>query len=457
MEISDLNANICKINDITFEYDYVFKNPDGREKHITSSAIRELMIVDNVFNPFMRGSVSVANPYELFEDGFQLRGDGRDEFQVTLKTIIGGDGGSKTFSNNELSELSETFILLKEENMGDMNVRSENIKSFKLTLKDNLPFMDTIPHGRKYQGKIGDILRDIFTELLGKERVDADNWQSGDFEIEYYPPLSYRYIDLVYHLLKFFYGYDGDLHVKALILRDPKTKKYSMTFISDIFVKNSENVIDTFVCSDIYNTEPNGQNSNNPPESDKSSVKLYAGGIKNFVYDTPLYEWNNDFFINYVVHGYDPLLGVHNMRVLRVEDIEPKWISRFVNPFNALGGKVKPFLVKNNKTSRKIRHYRTPYTIEDNVKLVESEMYNLLTFYNLNSTFTNLGDMDRSSGKFVDIVKIGDEELDSDQKMFGRWFITEIKHIFAKDIYYNTFECCKTYVGPKNNIQNNVE
>jgi len=451
-------SNIIKINDVTYEYEYVFVNPDGAEKLLTSSAVKNITIVDNIFNPFMRGSVSVANPFELFEDGFRLRGDGRDEFRMILRaTSSNTDNGfapAALDTGNDLIEFSESFILLKEENTGDLDVRSENIKSFKIILKDYLPFMDTIPYGKKYQGKIGDIIREIFIELLGPNRVDAANWESGDFEIEYFPPSSFRYVDLIYYLLKFFYGKDDDLYVKAIILRDDKTKRYSMQFISRLFVTNSQHVMDVFTCGDLFDKRITAENSNNPPPS--NSLMTYSNGIKNFAYDTPLYEWNNDFFINYIVHGYDPNLGVHSMRILRLEDVEQKWVSKFVNFFPALGGKPKPFLVKNNNTARKFRQYRTPYTIDDNVKMVESEIYNILTFYNLNCTFSNIGYLTRNAGKFVDIVKISDIQLDSDQKMFGRWFVTQVKHVFSNDSYSNYFECCKTYVGPLNNINQNV-
>jgi hypothetical protein len=445
-------ANLIKINDVLHEYEYVFTNSDGFEKYLTSSSVKNITLVDNIFNPFMRGSVSVANPFELFEDGFQLRGDGRDKFRMTLKTLVGNPsrGGSDSI------EFSESFILLKEENTGDMDVRSENIKSFKIISDDYLPFMDTIPYGRKYQGKVGDIIRDIFIELLGEKRIDFERWESGDFEIEYIPPSSFRYVDLIYHLLKFFYGKDGELYVKAIIQRDSITRRYSMQFISRLFVTNSQLVADVFTCADLFNERAGAGNSNNPNLSDSFSVLAYSSGIKNFAYDTPLYEWNNDFFINYIVHGYDPSLGVHSMRILRLEDIEPKWVSKFVNFFPTLGGRPKPFLVKNNNTARKFRQYRTPYTIEDNVKMVESEIYNILTFYNLNCTFSNMGFLTRTAGKFVDIVKIGDVEIESDQKMFGRWFITQIKHVFTNDSYSNFFACCKTYVGPLNKINQNV-
>jgi len=455
-------SNIIKINDVEYEYEYAFANPDGSVKLLTSSSVKNITLVDNVFNPFMRGSVSIANPFELFEDGFRLRGDGRDEFRMKLRTLSNNTGDNFTppptpkfiKSGGDLIEFSESFILLKEENTGDMDVRSENVKSFKIILKDYLPFMDTIPYGRKYQGKVGDIIKEIFIELLGVERVDPANWESGDFEIEYFPPSSFRYVDLIYYLLKFFYGKDDELYVKAIILRDYKTKRYSMQFISRLFVTNSELVTDVFTCADLFNERVTGENPNNPPPV--NNITTYTSSIKNFAYDTPLYEWNNDFFINYIVHGYDPSSGVHSMRILRLEDVEQKWVSKFVNFFPLLGGKPKPFLVKNNNTARKFRQYRTPYTIEDNVKMVESEIYNILTFYNLNCTFSNIGFLSRSAGKFVDIVKISDVELDSDKKMFGRWFVTQLKHVFSNDGYSNYFECCKTYAGMNDNTNQNV-
>jgi hypothetical protein len=364
-------AEICKINDVEFEYEYTFKNSDGDENKYASSAVKGLTLIDSVFNPFLRGTIAVANPYDLFEEKYLLRGDGRDEVKIFLKP------------KDEKEKIEEEFILLQEDNTGDMEVRSENIKKFKIIHKDLLPFMDIIPYNKSFSGKIGDILKDIFIELLGEDKIDKENWESGDFDFSYIPPMSFRYIDLMYHLLKYFYGKDGELYTKALIMKNKKIGKYQMMYLSKIFSENKKNTTDAFTTADLSDKGV-AENENNPPPDAK--VSEFSSGLKNFAYNTPLYEWNNDFFINSVVHGYDKFLGVQKMKILKLEDIEKKWKTKFVDVFSAIGGWPKPFVVRNKTTKQKFRHYRTPYEVEDTVKMVEAEMYNLLTFYNLNIT-----------------------------------------------------------------------
>ena len=435
-------AEVCKINDVEFEYEYTFKNSDGDENKYASSAVKGLTLIDSIFNPFSRGTIAVANPYDLFEEKYLLRGDGRDEVKIFLKP------------KDEKEKIEEEFILLQEDNSGDAEVRSENIKKFKIIHKDMLPFMDTIPYNKSFSGKIGDILKDIFIELLGEDKIDKENWESGDFDFSYIPPMSFRYIDLVYHLLKYFYGKDGELYTKALIMKNKKIGKYQMMYLTKIFSENKKNTTDAFTTADLSDKSV-AENENNPPPDAK--VSKFSSGLKNFAYNTPLYEWNNDFFINSVVHGYDKFLGVQKMKILKLEDIEKKWKTKFVDVFKAIGGSPKPFVVRNKTTKQKFRHYRTPYEVEDTVKMVEAEMCNLLTFYNLNCIFSNVGFTGREAGKFLDIVKIGEVKQKGDAKMYGRWFVTEVRHIFSSDTYTNEFKCCKTYVGSSSKIKNDVE
>lgn len=435
-------AEVCKINDVEFEYEYTFKNSDGDENKYASSAVKGLTLIDSIFNPFSRGTIAVANPYDLFEEKYLLRGDGRDEVKIFLKP------------KDEEEKIEEEFILLQEDNSGDVEVRSENIKKFKIIHKDMLPFMDTIPYNKSFSGKIGDILKDIFIELLGEDKIDKENWESGDFDFSYIPPMSFRYIDLVYHLLKYFYGKDGELYTKALIMKNKKIGKYQMMYLTKIFSENKKNTTDAFTTADLSDKSV-AENENNPPPDAK--VSKFSSGLKNFAYNTPLYEWNNDFFINSVVHGYDKFLGVQKMKILKLEDIEKKWKTKFVDVFKAIGGSPKPFVVRNKTTKQKFRHYRTPYEVEDTVKMVEAEMCNLLTFYNLNCIFSNVGFTGREAGKFLDIVKIGEVKQKGDAKMYGRWFVTEVRHIFSSDTYTNEFKCCKTYVGSSSKIKNDVE
>lgn len=431
-----------KINNIDYLCEFKFENSDGDEIFYTSSAIRGLTITDHFFNPFIGGSVSVANPYDMFEDNYVIRGDGRDRFHVKISP------------KDEDGELDEIFILTEEIDYGNPEVRSENIKKFSMLHMDALPFLDRIPHGIAYSGYVGDILKDIFIDLLGEEFVDDEKWESGDAFLTYYPPLTHRYIDVLNYLLKNYYAKDGELNVKGFIKKSID-KKYQLLLLSKIFKENKDYLIEAFISSDLA-SDASAFNENNPPP-DNSPVSIYNGGIKNFAYSTPQYSWNNDFFINYVAHSYDPILGTHNMIILRLEDFKEKWDEGFVKVFKTVGGEAKPFLTINNQTKKKFRHIRTASPIAHTSKMVEGEMYNNLTFFNLNCAFSNLGDVRRNSGKFLDIVKLGETDLKSDRKMCGRWFITEIRHNFLGDGYVNEFLCCKTYTGPQSNIKDDAE
>jgi hypothetical protein len=175
-------------------------------------------------------------------------------------------------------------------------------------------------------------------------------------------------------------------------------------------------------------------------------------------YSTPFYGWNTDYFINSLVFGHDKILGIQKMRKLKFKDIKDKWTKKFVDVFRSNSGKPKPFAVINNTTSEKFKRYKFPYPVEDSVKLVEAEIHNALTFYNLQTSFSNIGRTSRKSGKFIDIFTTSNEkELKSDQKILGRWYVTEMRHIFFADLYTNQVFCTKTYIGPNANVKETVD
>ena len=85
-------------------------------------------------------------------------------------------------------------------------------------------------------------------------------------------------------------------------------------------------------------------------------------------------------------------------------------------------------------------------------------MINNLTFLNLQLSFSNIGRVGRQSGKFLDVFSTrGETDIKSDEKILGRWYVTEIRHIFFADLYTNQIFACKTYMGPNSKINNEVE
>jgi hypothetical protein len=441
-------SDIFKINDIEFECEFKLSNPDGQETLFTKSAIRGMTLIDNIFDPFNSGSISIANPYDFIENEYFFRGDGRDKFKISFKPK-----NSKTKDKFE-----HTFVVISDSDLSKSSVRSENIKTLVLIDENAIPFSDKIPYGKSYSGKVGAILKQIFKDVLGENKVDEKNWTDGDFQLAYIPPATYRYIDLIHHLMRLFYAKDGDLHVKGFISFDHETQKFRMDLLSKVFEDNEKNTIEAFGLGDLTSTL-DVSNPNNP-KSD-APVGEYIGTIKNLGYSTPFYGWNNDYFINSLVFGYDKILGIQKIRKLKIDDLKEKWSKKFVDVFKSRGGKPKPFIVKNNTTSEKFKRYKFPYPVEDGVKMVEADMYNALTFYNLQASFSNIGNTSRQSGKFVDIFStrgvMDNKPLKSEEKILGRWYITEMRHIFFADLYTNQIFCTKTYIGPNSKLKEDVE
>ena len=223
-------AQVYKINDIEYECEFKLTNSDGQEVEFTKSAIRGMTIISNVFEPFESGTVSIANPYDFIENEYLLRGDGRDEFKIMFR--VKDQPEDKKYEN--------TFIITDDSNSGNLETRAENIKTYVLVDKKILPFLEDIPYGKVFSGKIGDILKDIFKDLLGDDAVDEDVWESGDFDITYTPNTSWRYIDFINEMLHYFYAKDGDINVKAFLNYNRIDEKFQFPLISDIFKDNKK-------------------------------------------------------------------------------------------------------------------------------------------------------------------------------------------------------------------------
>jgi hypothetical protein len=425
-----------KINDIDYICEFRLTNADGDEFEFPKSVVRGMVIEDNFFEPFMSGSITLANPYDLVEDKYSFRGDGRDYLKIKFYPEKEGD-----------DNFDEEFVVVGDDNYINPLTRAENHRSLQLVHRDAIPFMEKIPHGKKYFGKVGNILKYIFEKEMN---LQVGEWEAGNFSITYIPPLNYRYLDVVYYLLKIYYAEKDGNYFKGFINYDQKKKKYEMKLICDIFSENKKNTIEGFTIGDFANT-PEAHNPSNPPPDAK--VSEYFGQLKNISYTTPMYGWNNNHFLNRLIFAYDPVSGVQKIKKIILKDFVSKWEQKFVTCFSCVGGSPKPFIMTNDSNEKKFKHFKTPYLMENSEKIVEADFFNVLTFYNLQTTFNNVGTLQRYSGKFLDVIKIGDEQQKHDKKMLGRWFITSVRHNFLGDGYTNDFVCSKTYVGPDVNIK----
>jgi len=434
-------ADTFKINGAEYECTFTLSNDDAEEEiKFSKSAIKSLTLEESLFKPFTNANIVIDNPFDLIENSVTLRGDGKDKFTFSLKLKDAPDK----------EKLDYSFIINNETNMTDVNNRAGNHKNYSL-LDDKFFLLNKkIPFGRRYSGKVGDIIKRILKDVVGDDVVDEENWEDGDNEIDVLPQYvipssTFKYSDLVLYLLRMYYFKDDDIHVRGLLRFDRAKKKYTLMPITKIYKDNKKLLLEGFGVGDL--ADKSSSNKFNPPS--EAEVNVYTNQLKNTDLSTPMVQYSNEYFVNGVVSGYDPVLGVHSMREVRIGDLKKKWTEKFVDVFSSVGGKPKPFLVLNKeKKEENFRIYSFPYNLEKCKNLVEAEMTSNFAFYNLQLVINNLGNTKREPGKFIDIFKPIKSEGEVDSKLLGRWLVTKVSHNFTFDSYTNTLMCVKSYIGP---------
>lgn len=439
------------------------------------TAIKVLDITENLFEPFVDGMVIIANPYNYIDSLYSVRGDGTDVFRVKLRPVITPtvDGGS---INNQLAdcEIDYEFVVTSEDNIVDEGSRAGNLKVYALRDRNAAILNEEFAHAKRFRGKCGDIIKQILTDKLGADKV-GPIFEPGDLEINKYPEhiipgASFRYMDALKYLLRYYYYKDGDTYVKGFLDFNRQDKKYELKPIStEYYAKNKNTVIESFdVGQVVYDKNIAFINDNNPIDIAPSFSK-YVGVLTNSNLTTPMVDYSNSYFMNALVSGYDSVLGEFGLREIRIEELKDKWKTRFVDCFTVMQGQPKPHLNLNKlKKEKEFKLYTSPYRVEDTAHMVEAEMINSFNFYNLQLIVSVVGQTFRTSGKFIDVIKAEPTATDfnrpaqditsksqpkkeetnlEDQKLVGRWLMTQVRHLFVDRNYRNEIYCTKTYVG----------
>ena len=414
-------------------------------------AIRAMNIEENIFEPFSRGTVTLIDPENLVENGYLTRGDGDD----TVSLMFYPKDSSPGEANFQKADFK--LVINGESNDVSRADRLNNLKTYELLDANYFKLNEPIPYGERFRGLIGDILLRIFKKfdipVADKEAMGNDeDWSPGDHEIDIFPehilpPTSFRYSDLVKYLIRINYNNAGETYVRSLLYWDRALMKYVFRSMTKIYEKSFETCDEGFVAAEAADIDATGTtNANNTGEEKNINVisQLHSTGLT-----TPMLTYSNAYFMNFLVSGYDPQLGEHGLREIRIEDVKNKWNKKFIEgKFPVLGGKPKPFLPLNTAKKQELfRTFSLPFQLDKVAKLAEAEMIANMTFYNMELTLHQLGDVARRVGMFIDIMNLA-EASNTDAKLCGRWLVTKCTHEFINNGYYNTLFCTKIYTGP---------
>ena len=123
--------DIYPINGSEFFCKFKLKGPDGGEINFTKSAVVAFELEENFFEPFASASVTVNNPFDFVENNVFTRGDGRDEFSITLYN-------NEDKRPKDEIKLEYDFVIANESNSVSKTDRSNNFKTYTLIEKNYL-------------------------------------------------------------------------------------------------------------------------------------------------------------------------------------------------------------------------------------------------------------------------------------------------------------------------------
>jgi len=492
----DLNAaNKFKINGADYFCFFEISNSETPEPgdpelvdqtnkiRLTKSAIIDLDIQENLFEPFCAGSITINNPFDYIEDNHYTTGDGKDFLHVTLCEW-------SEYESNPESALTYSFVITDEGNSISKTDRSNNFKTYKIIDKNYYKLSEQIPYGKKYPTaemvevgdvSVGAIIRQVLIDALGPEVIDEDRWDPGSHLIgqpdgEFLPaqesitiPLNWRYSDLLKYLLRINYTLTGEgesLPVQSILDYNRSTQQYALEPINFYFADNDILTIEAFGLGDltgnldvehIKTAGDLGTNSNNPKDANVP-INENEGMLKNANITTPMVNYGNQFFINYSAGFYNPIAGTEGQHQVSIEEIAPIWKEAFVDVFKLVGGPPQSFVPINNIRGKTLKPMIFPEFGETQVtNIAKAQIVSNLTFLNLQLTIDNQGQTRRQPGRFIDVFKLTGgllgKESYSDGKVLGRWFVTKVHHRFFKDSYENVMQCVKTFVGPDVDIR----
>ena len=479
---------------------------------LTKSAIVNMDIHESLFEPHIKGSITLNNPYDYIENNHFTTGGGDDFLHVELvdyqiykhgKLARAGAGNHsecphRTYDNEKLKY---SFVITTEDNSVSKSDRSNNFKTYQLLDINWFLLNKKATQGIAYpkEGQppmlMGNMIKKLLVEVLGPDVIDESNWSPGahtvggnlgqqlvDFSDAVRPAIHWRYSDLIKYLLKYNYSFAsgdrgtadlqvgppvpgdreiaaGALPVQTILQYNRHTNKYSLIPLDMYFKNNKTLVIEGFGIGDLTPADARNDGAGakaNPADvrgkDGKSSapVNRYTGMINNTDLTTPYTQYTNEFFVNYMVSGPCTATGALKTYILKVAEIAEAWDKEFIKEFELVGGEPVPFLQFREGDDIMIKPMALPkFNHKNCVNIGKAQMASNFTFYNLQLNIVNVGNTNRRPGKFVDVFKPSqDQEAASDAKLLGRWFITSVHHRFLKDQYQTVLQCVKLYTGP---------
>lgn len=498
------NEFLARIDQQNYIFKNIFFNPDDNLIPLPQQSLKSLTIIDNIFEPFNKGSIIFINNQDAFErftltdsdtefsankktnfGSYNYRGDGRDLLFLEIKpTEVGDTKMSDDFY--KVFGYKNTFCIYDEENIieADQNNTYKKYDFYDFDeqlLKEKSLFFSSVKVGepgidfilknnKSREANTSDCIRTILKDGLFEDsesqifEFDTEgnivNFESGLTNIFYTsPPNSSAYDDLSYILKHHVSGEPG--YDFSFLKKNNFTGEFSLQSLSEIYKKafnQDSNTPGEFLQEQIIITNAGDVSNDLVQNAEKSPANTPGFGEKSTVINYKFFNTsaivNTKSVNSKAVHSYD-----HTKKQFQLETFKSN-IENAKNTFDTLyvDGKVKgkdnepsPSIVLNNSKIQNFNYENTFSLYGDNESIRLTQGINKL----LKSAFlTNIGveiflkgQTFRKSGRFFTLDRAEnypDNVLD--KKMLGTYLILNVEHIYNGDnTYFNKVIGVKTY------------
>jgi len=501
---NDISSFVNLISDKNYIFRATLINPKSLTINLQKSAILELDIEDNVYNPFFKGHVVIDNRDNVIERfktdstlsefsnksllrGYRTRGDARDILLLSIlpvdKGVTEGEYNMMSDSYYEVFGLQLMFVISDEIDTSNENsvVKRYTIQDFDYQiLSERNTFFSTTSllegksdianltdsereatTGKIIKAILQTVLQDksvIKTEVINGVAVTPD-FEDGASKLFYSSPANYTAIDDI--------SYMYSLHVSdnaykdfAFLNKNQYTGEYELISASNIFKNSFNKTNDSGGKYYLENFTLQGgtkdvsgviQNSMKKP-----AVALEFGELSDIIdikFFNPPGKLYQDTIKTNLVHSYNCKTKMFHINGVDgdIENIKKSFDNIFVAPMKGKNAPSPNFILNN--TQKTNLNYNNVFTIYNNdndfIKLAvgrNTVLKNALKL-NLGIEMTVQGGLHRHAGKFISIDRSGSYvENDFDDKFLGIYFIISVNHIFVNDNnYYNKIVAIKTY------------
>jgi hypothetical protein len=458
--------------------EYYFKlalyNNNGDCVFLQRNAVRHLIIVDNIFNPFHTGTIIISNDLTIIEKSsnpYVFLGNGRDIVDIEIIPSVNYDNFENNASNETNKEhvgLKFNFVVIESSDItynGSICKRLELVEYSQYMLSENICNIFALRKAGALGGNYmetnggngkptGDVIKSILyavynnnqktEEIFYKDPITKQKVfeEESDVTLTLNPYGSMSYMEVLNYVLSF-HSYKKS---PCVLQFDRYQKKFMLISLKSLFKDNKKYVTESlrFISS----------------EEDKSPIVKWEifpvtfeeSRIMQYYIDSPTCKYNVNLAGNGGIlsnsRGYKSM--IFDLTTLNSDTFMKTFYELFVEPFKNTFTSLSAFpnfYPNPNKNNNFETNKGVLPPALDEKKYLNQKMASLLYLNNVYQ-YKLIGKTHRKSLSFVDVVKTGENGNVAtrwDLNNLGRHLVTSVKHIFEFDTYHNEIETIKPY------------